>query len=409
MSTFSLPSVMGLFRAPPPLLNTVDTGQKKIQRIVTDPSGQLIAILTTGSSIITIWNRHTGEKVKDLETSNYSETVVQNEQNIANARKAARERSERFCPNSPAPPCEDERYQKERSVADLLRGLKGLCPEYINDVAFRPSVSSSIACAKPSSIDLYNTDTAKRIMTLVTDRGTNEASSLAFNSDGKFLVAKYNTDCDIKIWNLDTQQVVHCLNEPSDKWSTPVACSLITPDIFAVGSLKAISIYDIPNGDLKIQLNSSAVPSVLSISPDNKSIASASSRSGEIEIWDIEAKTSKTSQMMTSRDISDLTWTPDSHYVITSCSKKIQIWDSKKCCVKKQVWSRGNDVFANSRHLSVNPNGGDFISGMTDGSMQFWDLTEQKLIPSTPTILAVASAAAGVFSIFYLKKKGHQQ
>lgn len=210
----------------------------------------------------------------------------------------------------------------------------------INMANFSPDGKHIIA-ASNESINIYDTETGKLIMTLTGHKHC--VKSATFSPDGKRIVSAAPSDVII-VWSAETGKELFRIKEraykvnsvqfsPDGRWIVSATGEEDADDIFKISFDYSIIIWDAETGKLLKELRGhSYIVNSAVFSPNGEIIASASS------------------------------------------DKTVRVWDVCSGCLLKVLKGHTDEV----QSIVFIPNGTKIISGSTDNTIRIWDVTTGK-------------------------------
>ncbi|MFS0519399.1 caspase family protein [Nostoc sp. UIC 10607] len=244
-----------------------------VKSISFSPNGKTLAFASSDNPI-KLWNLETGNVIRTLEGYNVS-----------------------FSPDGKTLAFASDATIKlwNLEIGKEIRTLQGL--NGVNSVSFSPDGKTLASASDDSKIKVWNLETG------ITLTRVEDVKSISFNPDGKTLtfassdnkikVWNPKTDKTTTLWNVETSGDTPIINDHGgdEKFNFRSASFSTDGKAFVFVSLdNKISLWNLETGNatrtLKSHNKGSLVTSV-SLSPDRKTLASAS-RDGTIELWDID-------------------------------------------------------------------------------------------------------------------------
>jgi WD40 repeat protein len=202
----------------------------------------------------------------------------------------------------------------------------------------------------------------------------NSLNQIAWSQDG-VLLASASKDTTIRLWNMESGQLLHTLEGHSDEVNSDEVNSVAwSPDrrILASGSDdKTIRLWDTETGQLLQTLTKhSYYVSKVVWSPDGQTLAS-SSRDRTIRLWD--AKTGKLLHTLRkhSSSVEGLAWSPDGRTLASaSDDKTVRLWNAET----GQLLQTLTEHSAGVCNVAWSPNGRTLASCSIDKTIRLRDI-----------------------------------
>ena len=240
----------------------------------------------------------------------------------------------------------------------------------IADVAFSPD-GKTLACIAHRKITLW--DVATRTDTVIFEAG-NGVNSIVFSPDGKTLVCVSSSYGTVEVWDIDTGNSIdlgHIYINGSISFS-PDSTTL------ASGTRKGIiQLWDIVTGQNIANLFGKRDDwvTIVTFSPDGKTLASHAPSERTIRLWDVAAQT--TTITLGHKRVTALTFSPDGSLLASSTDDyTIQLWEI----------ATGQNIATFKGHtdrissLTFSPDGKMLASGAGDKTIKLWDIIARKNI-----------------------------
>jgi WD40 repeat protein len=204
-----------------------------------------------------------------------------------------------------------------------------------------------------------------------------EVESVAFSPDEKIL-ASGSWDKTIKLWNVETGEVIRTLQQES-----PVKTVAISPDgqFLASGNEDGkIMIWHLKTGKLKTPLaaHDKAVWSV-AFSPDGKQIASGS-YDRTIKLWNTQTAELLHTLSGHHNAVWSVAFSPDGKQIASgSYDRTIKLWNTQTGQLIRTFVGHNKAVWS----VAFNPQGHTLASGSADETIKIWQVPS-KAVMSTP-------------------------
>ncbi|EIN08649.1 WD40 repeat-like protein, partial [Punctularia strigosozonata HHB-11173 SS5] len=192
-----------------------------------------------------------------------------------------------------------------------------------------------------------------------------------FSHDGKYFATGHSTS--VRIYDVGT---AHSVLEHDTKHDTTPPSACFSPDdkyLVTCGYHENIFLWNIAEKSVRSVCRNSKGPFfLLAFSPNGKFLVSGS-RSGIVQIWDVEVKSDGSLSEFAGpyRVYLDcIAISPDSQLVATGCSDAIRIWDINTGQLVKRL------RYPSNRYCPVafTPDGKGLVSGSSDRTLKYWDI-----------------------------------
>ncbi|MEE9351338.1 MAG: WD40 repeat domain-containing protein [Thiotrichaceae bacterium] len=207
-------------------------------------------------------------------------------------------------------------------------------------------------------------------------KGRNRSiENISFSPDGQYIIVGDNRG-SITIWERNTNNRVFFINahklgsaigvmSPDNKFLATASSESSIIKLWDVQTNKAMSKFIGHHGDI----------TDLAYSPDGKFIAS-SAKDGTIKLWNISNKSIEQSFIGSSKTVEflSLAFSPDGRYLAGGANQGvadkhvIEIWDAQELKHKRTLTLHEAPVTA----LRFSQNGKNIVSGATDGTIKVW-------------------------------------
>lgn len=208
-------------------------------------------------------------------------------------------------------------------------------------------------------------------------------SQIKYSPDGK-IIASASWDKTIKLWNLETGELVNTLTGHNDG----INSIAFTPDgetLISGSEDKTIKIWDIANNAKLINTLAGHMDSIKSvtISPDGKFIASGG-YDNQIKVWNIQGELLQTIDAH-KLAITSLKFTPDSNTLISaSWDNSIKLWSINNRDNNGETTNQPLHTLTGHQDgittISLNSDGTLLASGSGDRNIKLWNIQTGELI-----------------------------
>ncbi len=240
-------------------------------------------------------------------------------------------------------------------------------------LAINPNSRSLASGSGDTTIKLWNLQTGELIHTL--SRGSDTVWSIAASPDGQTL-ASGSGDKRIKIWNLQARKLLRALSGHSDTVRT-VAISSDGQTLASGSGDTTIKLWNLQTGELLRTLSqASDTVRTIAISPDGQSLASGSG-DATIKLWNLQTgELLRTLSGHTKRVIS-VAISPDGQTLASgSVDKTVKIWNLQTGELLHTL--SGHSGWVNS--VTISSDGQLLVSGSEDKTVKIWNLQTGELL-----------------------------
>lgn len=178
---------------------------------------------------------------------------------------------------------------------------------------------------------------------------------------------------NIQIWSASDSRQSPTWSPRLEKNVLQLACLSYAFDgvLFASGSFKQITLWDVNAGAKKMQLEGHTQPiTTLSFSPVDYLVASGSSDRGVL-LWDARFKAKPGGSLIGHADkITSVAFSPDGKIIASASSDRtVRLWDIRKCECFNQLGGFGNTVTG----VSFSPSGQHLAAACDDSIIRLWN------------------------------------
>lgn len=196
--------------------------------------------------------------------------------------------------------------------------------------------------------------------------------SVALSSDGQTLVSG-SEDKTIKIWNLDTGQLLRTLNGYSDSVRSVAVSS--NGEIIASGSAdKTVKLWNLETGVRTFSEHSGPVWSI-ALSPDGQTLVSGS-QDNTIKIWHLPTGGLRRTLVGHSGPVFSVAISPNRQIASAGGDKTIKIWNLDTGQLLRTLRGHSDAV----RSVAFSPDRQKLASTSWDKTVKVWDLRTGKVI-----------------------------
>ncbi|MEG5048424.1 WD40 repeat domain-containing protein [Microcoleus sp. B4-C1] len=196
-------------------------------------------------------------------------------------------------------------------------------------------------------------------------------TSLAITPDGQRLVSSRCWGDTIKIWNLNTGELISTLEVPQH-YINPVA---ITPDgqtLISGGANSTIKIWDLKTNELLHSLHCSDAVYLVAITPDGQKFITFEDKN-IIQIWDLNTQQILKTFHIDWSNTNKIVISPDQQRIIVASQKIIKSYDLITGKLRTIIGCDLGWIYA----WAITPDGKTLISSHNNNTIKIWDLTKK--------------------------------
>ncbi|WP_236721340.1 WD40 repeat domain-containing protein [Trichormus sp. NMC-1] len=204
------------------------------------------------------------------------------------------------------------------------------------------------------------------------DGHSDQIFSVAINPDGKTF-ASGSADHKIKVWNLETGEIIHTLTGHSNYVRSVNFSS--DGKTMASGSYdKTFKLWHSLKGKTFIEHSGSVT--AIAFSPDGKTYATASLDT-TVKIWDLSDEKLIYTLTAHKNSINSIVFSIDGENLIScGCDQSIKIWNVKTGVVDISITDNSESI----NTIAISPDGKIFATGSDHNTIKLWDLATGELI-----------------------------
>ncbi len=289
----------------------------------------------------------------------------------------------------PTPP------NKSGLLINMAMGLASALALMIGSYYYvRPTAPASQVQQYPVSIPLKNTALGNISLANTLAGHTGSVWSIALGSNGQTLVSG-SSDKTIKVWNLDTGQLLRTLSRHSDTIRS-VTLSSDGQTLVSGSGDKTIKIWNLQTGKLLRTLSGHSGPVwSVALSRDGQTLVSGS-EDNTIKIWNLQTGELRHTLFGHSGQVFSVALSPDGQTLVTGgIDKTIKIWNLQTGELRRTLFGHSDSV----RFVTISPDGQTLASSSWDKTIKIWNLATGKLLQTleghTNRVVGVAFSPDG--------------
>lgn len=246
----------------------------------------------------------------------------------------------------------------------------------VSTVAISPNGTCFASGSFDDTIKLWNLNTGELLHTLT--KHSQPVLAVIFSPDGQTLISG-SVDDTIKLWAVSSGEMLATIGEHSGS-VTSVADSLaITPDGQAIASGSddnTIKLWQLSTGNLLNTFRHPRGVNTVAISPDGQILATGSS-DNTIKLWNLAKGELIDTLEGHTRDVNTVAVSPDGTIIASGSSDStIKLWCSSNGQLIYTLDGHSDWV----RSVAFSPDGDILVSGSADATLKIWQLSTGKLL-----------------------------
>lgn len=253
--------------------------------------------------------------------------------------------------------------------------------ERISNLAFKPAGKSLIVSLTSREVKVFDVQSRQYIDAF--GGQILKANTTRLSPDGN-LIATGTIDGDIQLWDANRKVLKYSLKGRNQSIEH-VSFSQDGQNIIVGDNRGTVTVWDRRSNQRKFSVKAHKVGhAIASMSPDNKYLATASSESSIIRLWDIEANKPLHKFIGHHNDITDLAYSSDGKFIASSSKDAtIKLWDTSNNSLAQSFI--GNEKTSAFLSLAFSPDGRHLAGGTDAGSshehvIEIWDIQDKKHI-----------------------------
>ncbi len=242
-------------------------------------------------------------------------------------------------------------------------------PGSVTSLAFSPDGKTLASGSRDTTIRLWNTKTARHIVTL---RGhTGRITTIVFSSDGNTIASgasstHWSSDTTIQLWDAKTGRNISSIETQNRNYSLAFSPDNVT--LASIGSYSYVSIWKINTGKLKTKLKAQqkqSIPKRTYTDGDNRIYRNDD---GTYRLLNIETNEQKPILIDFNSSINRIKFSPDGKLLAIPDDRTIWLWDVQTDTLRATLTD--NTYLLSSIKFSPD---GNFLSTATRNSVNLWN------------------------------------
>ncbi len=256
----------------------------------------------------------------------------------------------------------------------------------INDIAFRPDGNSLVVSLSSKTIKIFDIPGRQYVDTF--GGQILKATKTRVSPDGA-LIATGTVDGHIQLWDAHKKMLKYSLKGRNHS----IEYISFSPDgtyIVVGDNHGAVTVWERNTNNRVFFIKAHKLGAAMAVmSPDNQYLATASTKSSIVKLWDVQSNTPTFKFIGHHGDITDIAYSPDGKF-IASASKDgtIKLWNTRNKSLEQSLI--GNEKVVGFLSLAFSPDGRFLAAGTDQGSadhhfIEIWDIHDKKHLRTLKT------------------------
>lgn len=249
----------------------------------------------------------------------------------------------------------------------------------VSNIAFRPDGNALLVSLNSKTIKVFDVQSQRYVDTF--GGQILKANKTAISPDGK-LIATGTVDGRIQLWDAQRKVLKYSLKGRNRS----IEHILFSPDgsyIIVGDNRGTVTIWERITNNRVFFINAHQSGSAMAVmSPDNQFLATASSTSSIVKLWDVQTNSPTAKFLGHHGDITDLAYSPDGRFIASSSEDgTVKLWNTRNKSLAQTFHGNKKDIGFLSLAFSAD---GRYLAAGSDeeneglSSIEIWDIKDNK-------------------------------